>query len=137
MCLPPTPEAKGFPATRPPTSPPFTVGQLRRAIPAHCFERSLLRSSSYLIVDLVAIAALYYASTFIDSAPAWLAWGLLWPLYWWAGRRHMDSWGLTGSTSAMTTVLGFQRHCCFPDSFRSMYFIVTGSGRALSPRASG
>ena len=43
--------------------PQFTVGTLRKAIPAHCFERSLLRSSSYLAADLLAIAALYFAST--------------------------------------------------------------------------
>lgn len=85
MCLPPSNEEKQvcFPATRAPTAkPPFTVGELRRAIPKHCFERSLLRSSAYLIADLVAVAALYYASTFIDRAPALLAWGLLWPMYW-------------------------------------------------------
>lgn len=87
MCIPPSPPSEavqgGFPATRAPTAkPPFTVGQLRKAIPAHCFERSLLRSSAYLAADLVLVAALYYASTFIDRAPALLAWGLLWPMYW-------------------------------------------------------
>ncbi|KAI8471658.1 MAG: fatty acid desaturase-domain-containing protein [Monoraphidium minutum] len=83
-----------FPAGRAPASPPpFTVGQLRRAIPAHCFERSLLRSSAYLAVDLAAAAALYYASTFIHLAPAWLAWGLLWPLYWfWQGAVCTGLW---------------------------------------------
>lgn len=84
MCLPPAaPQAVAFPAGRAPaTPPPFTVGTLRKAIPPHCFERSLVRSLGYLIVDLLAVAALYYASTFIDRAPAWLAWGLLWPAYW-------------------------------------------------------
>ena len=72
-----------FPKARAPTAkPPFGVKELRAAIPPHCFERSLLRSSAYLIADLVAVTALYYASTFIDRAPAVLAYGLLWPLYW-------------------------------------------------------
>ena len=64
--------------------PDFTVGTLRKAIPPHCFERSLLRSSAYLGVDLLAVAALYFASTFIDqpAVPRWLAYGLLWPAYW-------------------------------------------------------
>lgn len=64
--------------------PAFTVGTLRKAIPPHCFERSLLRSSAYLAVDLLAVATLYYASTFIDqpAVPRWLAYGLLWPAYW-------------------------------------------------------
>ena len=87
MCLPPSSGAgegaKAFPDARAPVAkPPFTVGALRRAIPAHCFERSLLRSSLYLIADLVGVALLYDASTFIDRAPAVLAWGLLWPMYW-------------------------------------------------------
>lgn len=69
---------------RPPTEKPdFTVGTLRKAIPAHCFKRSLWRSFSYLLADLVAIAVLYYLSTYIDQvAPVWLAYGALWPLYW-------------------------------------------------------
>lgn len=60
------------------------MGDLRRAIPARCFERSLLTSFRYLLVDLVAAAALYYASTFIDhpSVPPVLAYTALWPLYW-------------------------------------------------------
>lgn len=84
MCLPPEPTITVLPgpARQPTAKPPFTVGDLRRAIPAHCFERSVLRSSAYLVADLVAVAALYFASTFIDRAPALLAWGLLWPAYW-------------------------------------------------------
>ena len=95
MCLPPVAEGgaavagAAFPKGRAPAAkPPFTVGDLRRAIPAHCFERSLLRSSAYLAADLAGAAALYYASTFIDRAPALLAWGLLWPLYGWAPRAR-------------------------------------------------
>ena len=64
--------------------PAFTVGTLRRAIPPHCFERSLLRSSGYVAADLLGMAALYFCSTFIDqpAVPRWLAYGLLWPTYW-------------------------------------------------------
>lgn len=73
---------QAFPAVRAPTTkPPFGVKELRQAIPPHCFERSLVRSCAYLVVDLLAAAGLYYASTFIDLAPTWLA-CLLWPLYW-------------------------------------------------------
>ena len=64
--------------------PDFTVGTLRKAIPPHCFERSLLRSSGYVAADLLGMAALYFCSTFIDqpAVPRWLAYGLLWPTYW-------------------------------------------------------
>ncbi|GBF97029.1 hypothetical protein Rsub_09502 [Raphidocelis subcapitata] len=100
MCLPPVSEssaacgAAAFPRGRAlAAKPPFTVGDLRRAIPAHCFERSALRSSAYLAVDLAAAAALFYVSTFFDRAPALLAWGLLWPLYWfWQGAVCTGIW---------------------------------------------
>ena len=36
----------------PNTKPPFTVGQLKKAIPPHCFQRSLLTSFSYVVYDL-------------------------------------------------------------------------------------
>lgn len=63
---------------------------LRKAIPAHCWERSAVKSFAYLAVDLVLMAALYYSSTFIDSAPVpgWAKWLLLWPSYWfWQVRQ--------------------------------------------------
>ena len=40
--------------------PPFTLADMKRAIPPHCFRRSVLRSSSYLLRDLSAVAALFY-----------------------------------------------------------------------------
>jgi len=61
--------------------PPFTIKELRDSIPAHCFERPMLKSFAYLARDLVICGALAYASTFIGSAPLWARY-LLWPLYW-------------------------------------------------------
>lgn len=64
--------------------PPFTAGSLRRAIPAHCFERSIPISFLYVAVDLSMMLGLYYLSTLIDGSPfpAVVRWGVLWPLYW-------------------------------------------------------
>jgi len=42
--------------------PDFTVGTLRRAIPPHCFERSLLRSSGYVAADLLGMVAFISAA---------------------------------------------------------------------------
>lgn len=69
---------------QPTETPAFTIGQLRKAIPSHCFKRSLWKSSAYLMADLVMITVLYIASTYIDDAPvsSSVKWGLLWPLYW-------------------------------------------------------
>ena len=61
--------------------PPFSIKELRDAIPAHLFKRSALKSSVYLVADLIGIAALFYAATFIDYTPLWLQL-FLWPLYW-------------------------------------------------------
>ncbi|KAL7752162.1 hypothetical protein RI367_002206 [Sorochytrium milnesiophthora] len=55
---------------------------LRSAIPAHCFERSTLRSSLYLLHDLVLMALLAWAASYIDTLTLPAArWGL-WSLYW-------------------------------------------------------
>lgn len=90
---------------RPPTDKPqFTVKTLRDAIPAHCFQRSTVRSFSYLLVDLVAVAALYYASTWIDHpvVPRVLAYGCLWPLYWFfqVGYQARKTWELSSAAAA-------------------------------------
>ena len=56
---------------------------IQAAIPAHCFERSTLKSMSYVVTDLAFAALFYYLSTFIDhpSLPAFAPY-VLWPLYW-------------------------------------------------------
>ncbi|GFR52743.1 hypothetical protein Agub_g15354 [Astrephomene gubernaculifera] len=80
-----------FPATK----PDFTLGDIRKAIPPHCFERSALRSFSYLAVDVLLVAILWYASTWIDhpAVPRWLAYCVLWPLYWfWQGAVATGIW---------------------------------------------
>ena len=33
--------------------PPFTLSQIKKAIPPHCFKRSVLRSFSYVVYDLI------------------------------------------------------------------------------------
>lgn len=76
--------------TRQPTAPPpFTIATLRKAIPPHCFERSLLRSSLSLAVDLALAAALAaLAALGIPRIPASYPAasalrGLAWMSYWW------------------------------------------------------
>lgn len=46
--------------------PPFTVKQLLDAIPAHCFHRSALRSSLYIVQDVIVLAGLTWASFQVD-----------------------------------------------------------------------
>lgn len=83
--------------------PPFTVATLRKAIPAHCFKRSLLRSSAYVAGDLLMLAALVWASGRIDAAPVPPAvrWLVLWPLYWFfAGAVATGLWVSAGVQEA-------------------------------------
>ena len=75
---------------QPTEKPPFTIGTLRKAIPQHCFKRSLFTSSAYLAANLAAVALLYLCSTAIDSLPTW-ARLILWPVYWFCQVIFMPS----------------------------------------------
>ncbi|XP_019154252.1 PREDICTED: delta(12)-fatty-acid desaturase FAD2-like [Ipomoea nil] len=62
--------------------PPFTVGEIKKAIPPHCFQRSVLRSFSYVVYDLIIASLLYYVATsYFHLLPHPLSY-LAWPLYW-------------------------------------------------------
>ncbi|KAL8208557.1 hypothetical protein R6Q57_007969 [Mikania cordata] len=64
------------------TKPPFSLADLKNAIPPRCFERSAIRSSYYVVHDLVIAYVLYYlANTYIPLLYAPFAY-LAWPLYW-------------------------------------------------------
>jgi len=63
------------------TSPPFTIKQLRDVVPPHCFQRSVLISSLYLLWDLTCIVILFYSASYIDGFH-WKLSTILWPLYW-------------------------------------------------------
>lgn len=66
----------------PSDKPAFGVGQLKKAIPPHCFQRSVLRSFSYVVYDLTIASLLYYlATTYIHLLPTSLSY-FAWPLYW-------------------------------------------------------
>ncbi|OOQ84039.1 oleate delta-12 desaturase [Penicillium brasilianum] len=62
----------------------ITYGFLRSKIPAHCFERSAIRSLAYLARDLIYASVLVYAALHIDLLPtatqracAWVAYTFL------------------------------------------------------------
>ncbi|KAI3782496.1 hypothetical protein L2E82_12544 [Cichorium intybus] len=65
---------------RAPTSkPPFTLADIKKAIPPHCFERFLIRSFSHLIYDITAVGIFYYLATiYIPQLPRPLPY-LAWP----------------------------------------------------------
>jgi len=65
---------------------PFTVKELRDAIPSHCFERSLLKSSSYIVMDLTGISILlcigYYFDSHYSEKTSWLVSIVFWNVLW-------------------------------------------------------
>ncbi|DBA83141.1 TPA: hypothetical protein ACH3X2_006665 [Trebouxia sp. C0005] len=56
-------------------APPFTLTDLKRAIPQHCWEKNTFKSVSYLVKDVAIVTGLAVAAY---SANTWWAW----PLYW-------------------------------------------------------
>ncbi|KAJ0704599.1 putative acyl-lipid omega-6 desaturase (cytochrome b5) [Helianthus annuus] len=66
----------------PHAKPPFTIGDLKKAIPPHCFQRSLTRSFSYVLSDLTITAVLYHiATTYFHHLPTPLS-SIAWASYW-------------------------------------------------------
>jgi omega-6 fatty acid desaturase (delta-12 desaturase) len=53
--------------------PNYTNKQLMDAIPAHCFERSALRSSVTIVQDVIALAVLAYGAAHIEEIISWAA----------------------------------------------------------------
>ncbi|XP_055818980.1 delta(12)-fatty-acid desaturase FAD2-like [Solanum dulcamara] len=76
-------EEKKNPLQKVPTSkPPFTVGDIKKAIPPHCFQRSLTRSFSYVVYDLILVFIMYYvATTYFHLLPSPFCY-IAWPIYW-------------------------------------------------------
>lgn len=113
--------AKNAPIYRVPTEKPsFTVGDLRRAIPAHCFERSLITSFSYVIWDLLLVITLGYLSLHISSLPIhWTLQYALWVAYWLAQGFVMTGLWVIGhecghggfaNTTTMNDIVGYVIH---------------------------
>jgi len=48
-----------------PQSPPFTISDLKNAIPAHCWERNALRSLLYFFLDTVIILLLFLLGSLV------------------------------------------------------------------------
>ncbi|KAK4772895.1 hypothetical protein SAY87_027914 [Trapa incisa] len=82
MSVSPSKKAKLEALQRVPYSkPPFTLGQIKKAIPPHCFQRSVPRSFSYVVYDLTIASIFYYiATTYFHLFPS--PFYLAWPLYW-------------------------------------------------------
>ncbi|CAI8585844.1 unnamed protein product [Vicia faba] len=61
----------------PSAPPPFKIAEIRAAIPKHCWVKSTWRSLSYVVRDVLVVAALIVAAIRFDS---WFFWPIYWPL---------------------------------------------------------
>ncbi|CAL5038334.1 unnamed protein product [Urochloa decumbens] len=103
----------------PTDKPTFTLADIKRAIPPHCFQRSVVTSSSYLLCDLAsATALLYLAVAVIPTLPAPLRLAA-WPAYWAAqGCALGGAWVLAhecghhafSENAALDDAVGFALH---------------------------
>jgi hypothetical protein len=71
------------------TNQPFTINDLKEAIPKHCYERNLFTSFYYLLRDISMSLILFYLATKFSILPLyiglnsnWLTNIILWPIYW-------------------------------------------------------
>ena len=55
--------------------PPFTLADIRKAIPEQCFKKDTMRSLSYLARDVFVVASLTAGALAIKSP-------FVWPAYW-------------------------------------------------------
>lgn len=71
-------------AVLPTREPPFTLADIKRSIPAHCFQPTLVESFSHLFLDLVQVAAAVGLVVYLD--PLVQSWPVLrlalWLVYW-------------------------------------------------------
>ncbi|XVE61362.1 hypothetical protein DITRI_Ditri06bG0033500 [Diplodiscus trichospermus] len=86
MSVPPSQRKSEFDSLKrvPYSKPPFTLSQIKNAIPPHCFQRSVLRSFSYVVCDLILVSLFYYVATnYIHHLPhplSFVAWMIYWAL---------------------------------------------------------
>ena len=58
-----------------------SIVEIKRVIPKHCFQCSLLRSTSYIIKDLIIMALLYGTMRYLESQPFRILTLLYTPVY--------------------------------------------------------
>ncbi|KAF3779039.1 Omega-3 fatty acid desaturase [Nymphaea thermarum] len=68
-------EGQNFPSFNPGAPPPFNLGEIRAAIPKHCWVKDPWKSMSYVLRDIVVVFGLAAAAAYFNN---W--W--VWPLYW-------------------------------------------------------
>ncbi|KAH9971929.1 fatty acid desaturase-domain-containing protein [Lactifluus volemus] len=107
--------------------PDLTVKDLLSAVPPHCFQRSAIRSSLYLIWDLFLIAVIYKITTFIEPLLTPEHIFLPSPIFYTIARFSL--WSLYGFiTGLVFTGLWVIGHECGHQAFSDSKFINNLAG---------
>jgi len=110
--------------------PDISIKDLLDAIPTHCFKRSALRSSVYIVWDLFVIGCIYKAATFADSFITPEQLNLPHPLLYSAARFAL--WALYGFWAGLfATGLWVIAHECGHQAFSESKFINNSVGWVL------
>lgn len=64
--------------------PPFCIAQIRSAIPKHCWIKDPWWSLSYVVRDVIVVAALAVAAAYVDNWVVWLVYWLAQGTMFWA-----------------------------------------------------
>jgi omega-6 fatty acid desaturase (delta-12 desaturase) len=113
------------------TPPAYTIKDIHDAIPAHCFERSTLRSFSYVLRDFAQVAVLLALTTQIPRLPsyylraaAWIAYsfcqGLLFTGMW--ELAHESGHGALSKYKWANDVIGWTIHSALLVPYHSWRF---------------
>ena len=113
---------------RPTDDPPFTLKDLKAAIPSHCFERSTLKSFSYVAWDVSLAWLMYLCTGYFDHPylPTWAGY-VLWPLYWILSRLRLHRY--MGFSSWVWALCVFWQQDC---QWHHWACVTHGSPRAVS-----
>jgi len=110
--------------------PNIPVKDLLGAIPAHCFKRSAIKSSAYIVYDLIGIACTYKAASFADAFVTPANVSLPSPHLYTAA--HVSIWALYGFIVGLfSTGLWVIAHECGHQAFSESKFINNAVGWVL------
>ncbi|XP_020101305.1 fatty acid desaturase DES3-like [Ananas comosus] len=93
-------------------APPFRIGEVRAAIPGHCWDRDARRSLAYVARDAALVAALAGAAARIDGWALWPFYGLAQGTMFWAlfVLGHDCGHGSFSSNATLNSVVGHLLH---------------------------
>eukprot|EP01018_Ginkgo_biloba_P039732 Gb_32149 [translate_table: standard] len=118
--------------------PPFTIGDVRAAIPKHCWVKSSWRSMTFVLIDVVGVVSLAAAALYFNS---WV----VWPFYWFVQELcfgHFLSLDTTGGghgsfsdNQKLNSVIGHLFHSFILVPYNGWYINLQKEGSHFDPNS--